>query len=76
MNETPSPRKPYEKPAITKIVLEDKPAVALALNRASSGDDFIWQYYQEFVSSRLKLILSFTGHRLLVHRRGPADLRG
>ena len=52
------------------------PAVVLALNRASSGDDFIWQYYQEFIGHRLKTTLSTAGDRLLIHRSGPADIRG
>jgi phosphatidylglycerol lysyltransferase len=51
------------------------PAVVMALNRVSSGDDFIWQYYKEFVSNRLKPILSIAGDRLFVHPSGPADLR-
>ncbi len=52
------------------------PAVVLALNRASSGDNFIWQYYQEFISTKLQAILSAAGEKLLLHRGGPADLRG
>jgi len=50
------------------------PAVVVALNRASSGDDFIRQYYKELIS-RLKPNLSTAGHRLFVHRGGPADIR-
>lgn len=30
------------------------PAVAFALNRASSGDDFIWQYLKDFTENRRK----------------------
>lgn len=30
------------------------PAVVLALNRASSGDDFIWQYYKDFKGHSLR----------------------